>query len=76
MSEETNRLATAMVEIERRFVAERPAGVVVRGDDDEALATALVAAKLLIPIEVIPGEPAGVAPAQAVNRHLIALLAQ
>ena len=77
MTNEISRLAAALVETERRLIANRPASVVVRGSGDEALAIALVAAKLEIPIEVADG---GEAPSsdttQATNRRLIELLAR
>ena len=67
-------LAAHLVEIERRLVAERPGSVVLVGAGDEALAGALVATKLLIPIRLADErEPAD--PAQATNRRLIRLLA-
>jgi UDP-N-acetylglucosamine 2-epimerase len=44
-------LAGALTELEARFAAERPEGVLLVDDSDTALAAALVAAKLLIPIK-------------------------
>ncbi len=47
----TARLAAALVALEQAFEAERPEAVVVADDSEVALAAALVAAKLLIPVE-------------------------
>jgi UDP-N-acetylglucosamine 2-epimerase len=67
-------VAACLVEIEQRLLSERPDSVAVVGAGDEALAAALVAGKLLIPIRVVEeGEPEDAA--QATNRRLIRLLA-
>jgi UDP-N-acetylglucosamine 2-epimerase len=47
----TARLTTALVALEAQFEAERPEAVVVADDSEVALAAALVATKLLIPLE-------------------------
>ena len=44
-------LAGALTELEARFEAERPEAILLVDDSDTALAAALVAAKLLIPIK-------------------------
>ena len=75
ITDDERDLAGAMIELERRMLAERPERVVLRSDGDAALAAAVVAAKLEIPIAHAPPEAAA-GPAQALNRHLIALLAE
>jgi hypothetical protein len=50
----TGRLASALVAFEAEFEAERPEAVVVADDSEVALAAALVATKLLIPLEATP----------------------
>jgi UDP-N-acetylglucosamine 2-epimerase len=50
----TARLARALVALESAFEAERPEAVVVADDSEVALAAALVASKLLIPVEATP----------------------
>jgi hypothetical protein len=47
----TARIAGALVALEGAFDAERPEAVIVADDSDVALAAALVATKLLIPLE-------------------------
>jgi hypothetical protein len=47
-------LAELLVEFEASLARERPERVVVADDSDAALAAALVAAKLLIPLEAMP----------------------
>jgi hypothetical protein len=47
----TARLTAALVALEAQFEAERPEAVVVADDSEAALAAALVATKLLIPLE-------------------------
>ena len=71
---ESAGLATHLVEIERRLLAERPDSVALVGAGDEALAAALVATKLLIPIRIVDDSEEGDA-SQATNRRLIRLLA-
>jgi hypothetical protein len=51
----TARLTTALVALEAEFEAERPDAVVVTDDSEVALAAALVATKLLIPLEASDG---------------------
>jgi UDP-N-acetylglucosamine 2-epimerase len=51
----TARLAAALVALETAFEAERPEAVVLADDSEVALAAALVAAKLLIPVETTAG---------------------
>lgn len=48
-------LAHALTGFEERFEADRPETVVLTDDSDAALAAALVALKLLIPVEAAPG---------------------
>jgi hypothetical protein len=66
------KLARLLVEFERTLTADRPHRVVLADDSDEALAAALVAAKLPSPIEVVAtaGAPA------STNGLLIAQLAR
>lgn len=64
-------LARCLVELEAEMQRERPQCVVAAGDSDAALAGAIVAAKLLIPVESAPGE----AGAGSVNAELISRLA-
>ena len=71
---ESAGLAAHLVEIERRLLAERPDSVALVGAGDEALAAALVATKLLIPIRIVDDSEEGDA-SQATNRRLIRLLA-
>jgi hypothetical protein len=47
-------LAELLLEFEASLGAERPERVVVADDSDASLAAALVAAKLLIPLEAMP----------------------
>jgi hypothetical protein len=72
-----SRLAEGMRAAERRLLAEPPDAVVVAGDGDEALATALVSTKLRVPTAYLGLE--GSAPpgsdAEAVNRRLLELVA-
>jgi UDP-N-acetylglucosamine 2-epimerase len=51
----TARLSGALVALEEAFEADRPEAVVVADDSDVALAAALVATKLLIPLEAGAG---------------------
>jgi hypothetical protein len=50
----TEALADLLVSFERSLTAERPERVVLADDSDASLAAALVAAKLLIPLEAMP----------------------
>jgi hypothetical protein len=67
----TERLAELLVAYEGSFIGERPERVVLADDSDEALAAALVATKLLIPLVA---RPAAIQGATA-NGRLIAQLA-
>jgi UDP-N-acetylglucosamine 2-epimerase len=51
----TARLSGALVALEAAFEADRPEVVVVGDDSEVALAAALVATKLLIPVEAADG---------------------
>ena len=64
-------LARALLSFEAEFAAERPEAIVLSDASDTALAAALVAAKLLIPVRATEDaiEPAGL------NADLIAQLA-
>jgi hypothetical protein len=64
-------LAGLLLEFERALTADRPERVVLADDSDEALAAALVAAKLLIEVEATPSARATTSP----NGRLIAQLA-
>ena len=64
-------LARALVELEARLEHERPESVVLEDDSDMALAAALVASKLLIPIEASATAISG----GSANGRLIAQLA-
>jgi hypothetical protein len=68
-------LAAALRGAEERLSREAPRSVRVRGWDDEALATVLVAAKLQLPIELESGDPEPADPAQAAHRRIMHLLA-
>jgi hypothetical protein len=50
----TAKLAELLVSYERSLTDERPERVVLADDSDASLAAALVAAKLLIPLEAMP----------------------
>jgi hypothetical protein len=67
----TGRLASALVAFEAQFEAERPESVIVADDSEVALAAALVAAKLLIPLEATPEAIAADSP----NGRVLAQLA-
>jgi hypothetical protein len=64
-------LARRLVGLERALEAEPPEAVVVADDSDTALAGALVAAKLLIPVEIDAQAGAGT----SLNARLIGQLA-
>ncbi len=64
-------LAAALVAFEQALQADRPELVLLADDSDAALAAALVATKLLIPVEAIEGAAAG----SGVNARLISQLA-
>jgi UDP-N-acetylglucosamine 2-epimerase len=66
----TGPLAAALVALEERFEAERPEVVVVADDSEMSLAAALVATKLLIPLEATA---AATAPESANGRVLAQL---
>lgn len=51
----TARLSGALVALEEAFEADRPDAVIVADDSEVALAAALVATKLLIPLEAADG---------------------
>jgi UDP-N-acetylglucosamine 2-epimerase len=51
----TARISGALTALEAAFEADRPDAVVVADDSDVALAAALVATKLLIPLEAAEG---------------------
>jgi UDP-N-acetylglucosamine 2-epimerase len=51
----TARICGALTALEEAFEADRPEAVVVADDSDAALAAALVATKLLIPLEAAEG---------------------
>jgi hypothetical protein len=67
----SSALARRLVELETALEAEPPEAVVVADDSDTALAGALVAAKLLIPVEVDAEAGAGT----SLNARLIGQLA-
>jgi UDP-N-acetylglucosamine 2-epimerase len=67
----TGRLAAALVAFEAEFEAERPDAVVVADDSEVALAAALVATKLLIPLEATAQATAADSP----NGRVLAQLA-
>lgn len=64
-------LAAALTELEARFEAECPEGVVLADDSDAALAAVLVATKLLIPVRA----SADATSAPSANARLLAQLA-
>jgi UDP-N-acetylglucosamine 2-epimerase len=66
----TARLSGALVALEEALEAERPEAVVVADDSEVALAAALVATKLLIPLEAGAG-----AATDSPNGRVLALLA-
>ena len=66
----TAGIAAALVALEAEFEASRPETVVVADDSDAALAAALVATKLLIPLEAT-----GEAMATSPNGRVLAQLA-
>jgi hypothetical protein len=67
----TERLAELLVAYEGSLVGERPECIVLADDSDEALAAALVATKLLIPLVARPAA----SEAATTNGRLIAQLA-
>ncbi len=67
----TALLAHALTAFEQRFEADRPETVVLNDDSDTALAAALVALKLLIPVE----STLGARDAPTANGRLIGQLA-
>jgi UDP-N-acetylglucosamine 2-epimerase len=66
----TARLAAALVALEAEFEATRPEAVVVADDSEVSLAAALVATKLLIPLEAT----AEATTAQSANGRVLAQL--
>jgi hypothetical protein len=67
----TQALAAALVELEGALEADRPDAVLLADDSDAALAAALVATKLLVPVEAT-AEAVGTG---TLNARLIAQLA-
>jgi hypothetical protein len=71
-------LASSLVELERRIRDDRPEMVLLADRGDHALAAALVATKLLVPVAAVAGagDPGGGGPSQAgENSRLLTLLA-
>jgi hypothetical protein len=71
-------LAASLVALESRIVAERPGTVVLADRGDHALAAALVATKLLVPVLAVAGNDAGGGSDAGTgeNERLLALLAE
>jgi UDP-N-acetylglucosamine 2-epimerase len=67
----TARLAAALVALEAEFEVTRPEAVVVADDSEVSLAAALVATKLLIPLEAT----AAATTAESANGRVLAQLA-
>jgi hypothetical protein len=64
-------LAEALLALERELERDPPGAVLLADDSDAALAAALVATKLLVPVQAVEGAAAGA----GVNARLISQLA-
>jgi UDP-N-acetylglucosamine 2-epimerase len=73
--DEVGQIAAALVELERLLNADRPDAVLLTSHANLALAAALAATKLQIPVAGLQGEAAGEDRLSGVNGHLIGQLA-